>query len=82
MELGHQLSGEAVTDNDIKETTYVGSYCCPLDVKDREVNVVWNDSLSNSTLYARIISLIKAKETTENVKFHIEPTLDELVRID
>ena len=81
-EIIHQLSGEADTDNDLKGTTYIGSFWCPLDVKDREGNIVWTNPLSNSILYARIISLVKAKKTRENIKFHFEPTLDELVRIE
>ena len=79
----HQLSGDAeTTDTEAKDNNYIGSFWCPLDIKDKDENVLWKNPLPNSILYARPTALVKAKETRENIKEHFEPTLDDLVAME
>ena len=62
--------------------SYIGSFWCPLEVKDTNGETIWINPFSNSPIYARIVSLVRAKENRENVAEYFEPTLVKLKELE
>ena len=75
----HQKVAVAVSDTDAEknESSYIGSYWCPLEVRTGD-DVVWKNPLPNSIIYTRPICIMSAKETREVVKEHFKPFMDGL----
>ena len=65
----------------MKGTNYIGSFWCPLQIKDSEGKIIWNNHVPNSALYARHLSLVKGKETSESIKHFFKPTLNKLAKL-
>ena len=59
------------------ESSYIGSYWCPLKIRIGDV-VVWQNPLPNSIVYARPICIMRAKETRDVIKEHFKPFMDVL----
>ena len=73
----HQVSS-MIDENDLKGTNYIGSFWCPLFIRDSHQNLIWTNPVPNSIIYARPVTLVKAKETRESIKEYFQPTLVKL----
>ena len=71
----HQIEGG---ENGAICSNYIASFWCPLRIEDRSGSVVWSNPTPNSTVYARPITLVKAKETRDNIKLYFKDTLSDL----
>ena len=64
------------------DPSYIGSFWCPLEIKDTNGETIWTNPLPNSPIYARPVSLVRAKENRENVAEYFEPTLVKLQELE
>ena len=64
------------------DPSYIGSFWCPLEIKDTNGETIWTNPLPNSPIYARPVSLVRAKENRENVAEYFEPTLVKLKELE
>ena len=72
----HQLTSNE--EDDLKGTNYIASFWCPLSIKDRNGQKIWSNPMPNSIIYARPVTIVKAKETRGSIEEHFKPSLTSL----
>ena len=78
-----QFSSADHSNESNDDRSYISSFWCPLDIIDNDTNeVIFSNPVPNSILYSRPVELIKAKESRENVKLYLKPTLDKIAEIE
>ena len=81
----NDTSSDSETDDDDEEkktSSYLGGFWCPLKIFSANQELLWNNPLPNSILFARPVSLVREKETRESVTEHFKPHMDKLAEME